>query len=267
MEASDIDLTAPTFDDHPKFWRSPEDLADAFVLAWSLESVERTKIDPWDPYNANVNQALPARFRFDTLGLLIKQWPGDTRVSATHRGRLTCLALVWRLFEQLNKEWCLQSGDFIRYSGALEQATRASYEPGGVFSGLNGNIARCLLADRIQRASSGSVELTQAETWFVTGHEDLLVKGQVANVPFMVGGNYVPVPLTWDELVLSAWTTARVLVQRNSAEYYIAKHTDRTPMLLGVLDDGAEKIAAYQRDAPWQVRGKVWAMTFTSWPE
>lgn len=267
MKAADIDLTAPVFGDHPKSWRSPDDLADAFVLAWSLESVKRAMIDPRDPYSANVNRFLPARFRFDTLGLLIQQVPTDTSASATHRGRLTCLALVWRLFEQLNQEWRLQVGDFGRYSLALAQATRGFHEPGGIFSGLNGNFARGLLSDRIQRASSGSSELTRAETWFATGRQDLLATGLVEGVPFTIGGRSIPVPLTWDEFVLSVWSTARVLVQRNTAEHYIAKYADRTSTLLDMLDDGAEKIAAYQRDAPWQMQGRTWAMKFDSWPE
>lgn len=266
MKASDIDLKAPVFGDHPNSWRSPDDLADAFVLAWSLESVERAKIDLGNPYSASVNLALPPRFRFDTLGLLIQQMPTDTSSSATHRGRLTCLALIWRLFEQLNQEWRLQAGDFGQYSLALAQATRGFHEPGGVFSGLSGDFARCLLSDRIHRASSGSLELTRAETWFVTGRQDLLAAGPVDGVPFTIAGTYIPVPLTWDAFALSVWSTARVLVQRNSAEHYIAKYADRVSMLLDILDDGAERIAAYQREAPWQMQGRTWAMTFDSWP-
>lgn len=266
MRTSDIDLKLRVFEDHPKSWQSPEDLADAFVLAWALEQAERTRIDPGDPYSVHVNQALPGRFRFDTLGLLIQQAPADTSSSGTSRGRLTCLALAWRLFDQLNQEWRLQVGDVDRYSVALAQATRGFHEPGGVFSGLSGDFARCLLSDRIHRASSGSLEITRAETWFVTGHQDLLALGAVASVPFTIAGTSISVPLTWDAFVWSVWSIARVLVRRNSAEFYLAKYADRTPMLLDILDDGAGKIAAHRRDAPWQMHGRTRSMTFDSWP-
>jgi len=241
----DVDFSEEVFPDHPSRWRSPADLADAFVLAWALEERERRRLDPISPYGNYATRSLPAHFRWDTLGLLLRPGLGGAYDAlSTSRGRLTSLCVAWRLFDQLNLQWRLSPGDFGKYSSALAFVTAASYESRGLFQGLNGNVARCLLSDRITRAFAGTPILTESEEWFINGRPGFLEAGPygVRSIPFGVGGQYVTAPLTSTEFTESVWSMVRVLVRLGTPDHYIAELADRSEMLLQILRTGASAV-------------------------
>lgn len=255
----EVNFSVEMFPRHPMGWRSPADLADGFVLAWALEEKERRRLDPMNPYGAYATSQLPHRFRWDTLGQLLRLRPGASDASSTSLGRLTSLCMAWRLFDQLNSQWRLSPGDFDKYSAALAFVTAASYESRALFQGQDGNVARCLLSDRVTRAHGGTSILTESEEWFVNGEPTFLEGGSYGfwSIPFAIGGQYVKVPMTSDEFSNSVWSMARVLVQLNTSDYYIAEFNSRTDMLLRILEKGASHVDRSPDRQGW---------VFQSWP-
>lgn len=167
--------------------------------------------------------------------------------------------MAWRLFDQLNSRWRLFPGDFDKYSAALAFVTAAKYEARALFQGQDGNIARCLLADRVTRAYAGTAVLTESEEWFANGEPTLLDDGSYGfkSIPFAIGGQYVTVPLTSDESSNSVWSMARVLVQLHGPEHYIVEFGHRTKALLRILEKGADLVERSPGRQGW---------VFQSWP-
>ncbi|MDO8119699.1 hypothetical protein Q6346_00050 [Isoptericola sp. b490] len=264
MKAQEVDFRAPVFSDHPDGWRSPADLAEGFLLAWALELRERRRIDAFNPFGAHVLDRLPPMFRYDTLGQLVRLPVGSAAspsADLTRRGRLTTLSIVWALFDELNAQWRLAPGDFAQYAETLSFATGGVDRP-SVFRELSADLAKCLLSDRIQRASQGSDDLTDAERWFVTGDGAVLAADARGYrvIPFVIGGNYVPIIVTDDSFVMSVWSTARVLVESDTPDACIDRYGYRTDVLLEILEEGA--VLAERR---WRLPpAEAWS--FNPWP-
>lgn len=248
------------FVDHPDGWQSPNDLAEGFLLAWALEMQQRQQIDPIAPFANHVRAALPPAFRYDTLGELVRR-PTGRSVSTTARARLTLLCVAWRLFDEMNSEWMLRSGDFVQYGDALSFATGGT-DRHSLFGDLDADLAKCLLSDRIQRAHRGTDDLTQAERWFVTGDRKLLNPDSRGYdvVLFNVGGSYVPIILTGESFASSIWATVRVLVDRSTPATLVARYAHKKGDLLDVLERGA--ILAERR----HLLPPAQAWNFDPWP-
>lgn len=264
MSITGVRFDEKLFVDHPDGWQSPNDLAEGFLLAWALEMQQRQQIDPVAPFANHVRAALPPAFRYDTLGELVRLPTGSgTRpaVSTTALARLTLLCVAWRLFDEMNNEWMLRSGDFVQYGDALSFATGGT-DRHSLFGDLDADLAKCLLSDRIQRAYRGTDDLTQAERWFVTGDPHLLTPDSPGYdiVPFNVGGSYVPIILTGESFASSIWAAARVLVERSTPATVVARYAHRRSDLLDVLERGA--VLAQRR----QLLPPAQAWNFDSWP-
>ncbi|MCC2321179.1 hypothetical protein [Cellulomonas xiejunii] len=262
--AGGVDFDAPVFDEHPDGWQSPADLVEGFLLAWSLEAVERRRINASAPYSAAVTARLPAAMRTDTFGQLVRLpiWaPIDTDDAAVARARLTTMCIAWKLFDQLNSRWQLRVGDFNQYAQKLSFATGETDRP-SVFADLSAAAAKCLLADRITRASLGQGDLTAAERWFATGDKTLLLTNATghAAIPFVIGGSPITLIGTRDLFQLSVWSCARVLADMNSPDLYIEHYRHRTPTLTTILDAGVSRFDQARR------LPTVQALTYDLWP-
>lgn len=234
------------FEEHPEGWRSPEDLAEGFLLAWSLELVARRQLDPRDPFGPGVTSRLPESLRNDTFGQLVRP-PVWAQITSTHasiaRARLTTLCIAWLLFDELNNVWHLEPGDFNQYAQALSLATGGT-DRRSVFRDLSAEAAKCLLSDRIARTSSGATDLTIGETWFVTGDAKLLTDqwGHAA-IPFVVGGSPISLIGENDLFRTSVWSCARVLVDMKSPDFYISKFKHRRSTIETILESGSRRFA------------------------
>lgn len=242
VRIDEVGFESQLFPEHPAGWRSPADLAEGFLVAWSLEVRERRRIAPYDPFASYVFPQLPPAFRFDTFGELVRVTPGApaSAVGDNQRARLTTLLLVWKLFDDLNSSFRLRQGDRTLYANLLSFVTGGT-ERDSVFRDLSADWAKCLLSDRVQRAYEGTDVLTSGEEWFATGDVELVgnhPRGPEA-IPFLIGGNLVPMIPVDDGFVLSAWAAVRVLVERNSEEFYLAKYSHRVPMVIDILERGA----------------------------
>lgn len=263
MRIDDVDFESQLFPGHPAGWRSPADLAEGFLVAWSLEVRERRRIAPYDPFASHVFAQLPPAFRFDTLGELVRVKPG-TPASAVGRNRralLTTLLLAWRVFDDLDSNFRLRQGDQALYANLLSFVTGGT-ERESLFRDLSADWAKCLLADRLQRAYEGTEALTSGEEWFATGDVELVgyhPRGAEA-IPFLIGGNLVPMIPVDDGFVLSAWAAVRVLVEQNSEEFYLAKYNHRVPMVIDLLERGAKRGELRKMLPPAQAWG------FDPWP-
>lgn len=259
MEMGEVDFSLPIFRENPEHWRSAKELADGFLLAWALEVRERRHVDPGNPFGRHVLSLLPPAFRYDTLGQLVRT-PAGLSAGAqglTMPGRLTTLSIVWRLFDQLNGQWQLRAGDYGQLADAMALVT-AGPERRSLFRDLSADMAKCLLADRVQRAYDANDNLTQGEEWFAKGDRQFLIEGQA--IPFVIAGNLIPIYLVDDSFVQSVWAAARVLVELNSPEHYISTLGHQIPTLLDVLERGA--VLAEQR----KLLPPVQAWGFDPWP-
>lgn len=66
------DLTRPFVDGFPDGWNSASDIKEMFLVAGALEIQERRRINPLNPNAQSTHNALPARFRFDSFGELLR---------------------------------------------------------------------------------------------------------------------------------------------------------------------------------------------------
>lgn len=263
MRIDEVDFESHLFPEHPARWQSPADLAEGFLVAWSLEVRERRRIAPYDPFASYVFAQLPPAFRFDTFGELVRVTPGApaSAVGDNQRARLTTLLLVWKLFDDLNSSFQLQRGNRTLYANLVSFVTGGT-ERDSVFRDLNADWAKCLLSDRVQRTFEGTDILTSGEEWFATGDVDLVVshpRGPEA-IPFYIGDNIVPMVPVDDGFVQSVWAAVRVLVERNSEEFYLSKYSHRVPTVIDILERGA-KLGELRKLLP---PAQAWG--FDPWP-
>jgi hypothetical protein len=200
---------------------------------------------------------------FDTFGELVRVTPGAPAsvVGENERARLTTLLLVWKLFDKLNSRFNLRQGDWTQYANALSFVT-GGMERDSVFRDLSADWAKCLLSDRVQRAYEGTDVLTSGEEWFATGDVSLVgnhPRGPEA-IPFLIGGNLVPMIPVDDGFILSAWAAVRVLVEDNSEEFYLSKYGRRVPEVIDILERGA-KLGEQRKLLP-----PAQAWSFDPWP-
>jgi hypothetical protein len=263
VRIDDVDFESQLFPEHPAGWRSPADLAEGFLVAWSLEVRERRRIAPHDPFASYVVAQLPPAFRFDTFGELVRVTPGApaSAVGDNQRARLTTLFLVWRLFDDLNSNFRLRQGDSTLYAKLLSFVTGGT-ERDSVFRDLSADWAKCLLSDRVQHAYEGTDLLTSGEEWFATGDVELVGNhpGGPEAIPFLIAGNVVPMIPLDDGFVLSVWAAVRVLVEQNSEEFYLVKYSHRIPIIIDILERGA-KLGELRKSLP---PAQAWG--FDPWP-
>lgn len=263
MKADEVDFGSTIFHENPEGWQSPRDLAEGYLVAWALELRERRRLAPSEPFAPYVFAQLPPEFRFDTFGELVRVAPGApaSAVGENTRARLVTLDLAWRLFDDLNYDLRLRQGDREQYAEVLSYVTGGT-DRDSLFRDLSADWAKCLVADRVQRAYEGTDILTSGEEWFATGNAHLVgnhPQGSEA-IPFLIGGHMIPMIPLDDGFALSAWAAARVLVERNSEEAYLAHYGHRIPTVLDVLERGA-KLGEQRKTLP-----PAQAWRFDVWP-
>lgn len=259
MQMTDVDLDAPLFDSHPAGWQSPNEIASGFALAWALELRERQRLTPQYPEADWVQEHLPARFRYDTLGQLIRLWPGTD--AATFRNapvvRLTALAGTWTLFDILNREWQIRPDDFHQFAGLLAYVTGDRSRP-SLYGDLRADISKCLLAVRVRRAAQGLEELDLTEQWFVNGDEELTFDDQQGNTSLLFhfdNSTTIPLAIFAHAFPESIWSTARVTVDRLGPENVISENRGRVDSLIELLERGAAAAERAKQEMPrirWQ---------------
>ena len=257
MLMSEVDFTIPSFPENPEGWQTANDLADGFLLAWALEVRERTRIDPSNPFGSHVLKQLPPAFRYDTLGQLIPMPLSAGAQGLTMPGRLTTLCIVWRLFDKFNQQWQLRPRDYVQFGNVLAFVTGGT-DRRSLFGDLSADMAKCLLSDQVSRAHDENQTLSQGEEWFAKGDRQFLIDGEV--IPFMIAGNLIRLYAVPENFVQSVWAAARVLVEKNSPDYYISKSGRQIPTLLDVLERGA--VLAEKR----KLLPPVQAWEFELWP-
>ncbi len=242
MQSSDLDLDSPVFAEHPQGWRSPNQVFDGFLLCWALEMQVRRQIAPENPLQ-DLAERLPSRFMHDSLGGLVGGFhAADARwFSGQAVPRLVAFAAAARVYERFEPHWSPLLHDWGRYSSALAEATGGA-DRLSVFQELHGNVARGLLAARVERAYSGSLELSSAEEWFAKGDEELLRATASGSAPsFLIGGTPVPVPITADELKSSVWSCARVLVRAGDVGEILERYSSQRGQVEDILDRGCQR--------------------------
>lgn len=238
------------------------DLVESFLLAWALEKEERIRIDSSNPMAPHVLHSLPAEFQTDTLGELVRLEPAlSYGRTATQVGRLTTLCIVWTLFDELNSRWRLEPGNFGQFGEALSFATGGT-DRRSLFGDGSADVAKCLLSDRITNRYSDSETLSAAEEWFVNGDPSGLVmaRGGHQSIPFVVGGQSVPIVINQNIFDSSVWSIAQVLVDLNTVETYVERYGHRREAVLELLEKGAV-LAERRRSLP-----PVEAWGFQVWP-
>jgi hypothetical protein len=254
------------FTDHPPGWRSPLDLAEGFLLAWALEKAERLRVDGRNPMAPHVRQSLPPKFRIDTLGELVRLEPARSYGrAATQVGRLTTLCLVWTLFDELDSRWRLEPGNFGQFSEALSFTTGGT-DRRSLFGDGSADVAKCLLSDRITNRYSDRETLTPAEDWFVNGDPSILglSRGGHQSIPFVVGGQSVPVVVNRNICDSSIWCVAQVLIDMGSTAAYIERYGHRKEAVLELLEKGAVLAERRRGLPPGDTQSfRVWP----GWPE
>ena len=262
---AEVDFSSPVFTDHPPGWQTPSDVVAGFTLAWALELKERRRLSPYDPFAEGVRDRLPAEYRFDTLGCLLRLWPGASGADFGRHtlARLTTICGAWQLFELMNRTWRIQPNDFTQFANVLAFVTGGRERP-SLYQGLSANLSKCLIAVRVRRAYSQQDDLDLSEEWFLTGNDDLIFKDARGNDSLLfhfTGLNQVPVGLFAHEFVETVWATARVTVDQLGPDRVIALHSNRLDSLSDLLRRGGEKAAkAEQEMSPIQFR---W---FNHWP-
>ncbi|WP_417512501.1 hypothetical protein [Microbacterium sp.] len=265
MQMTEVALEDPVFSSHPLGWRSPAEVASGFALAWALELVERQRLAPGSPESDWAHELLPPRFRYDTLGQLIRL-PVSANASTYRRNsivRLTALAGTWNLFDILNRSWRIEANNSRQFGDLLAYVTGNTDRP-SLFGGLSADISKCLLAIRVRRGFQGLEELDLAEQWFVTGDEDLTFQDHRDNTALLfhfTATTPIPLALFSHTFTQTIWSSARLTVKQLGPERVIAENKDRVDLLLDLLQRGAANAERARRE----MSRPGW-LEFNHWP-
>ena len=238
---SEVDLMEVIYPEFPAGWNSASDLMEGFLLAAALELRLRNQLSPGNPWAAGLTEHLPPRFRYDTLGQLLRFGPDGNRPHDGERiGRLPLLAIVWQFTDQALHETQhirLDSPGHVGHDAALSK-----------FNGLTlGKYGTALFKAAFHREwFSDDSSLSTVESAFVNGMT--LELGSAGPTP---GRRLHPDGSMYSD---SIWQTGFRLVERRTPEFYIRNLQHRQTTVLEILDRGAALALA----------GKVF--TWPGWP-
>ena len=250
--------------DAPYGWRTSRDIMENFLLAAALEMQARTRVSPARPWAPEAMHALPAAFRYDTLGALLRNGPymeEDLRQGAfssdpamsyayfTHMhaaseriGRLPLLGVVWEFVDlAVERTGYLRSQGQVGLAQALSQLE-------GVNLGKHGVALFMAAFYRKFIGDPAPPYLSPIESAFVDAEGPI---PGFANGGFGAaygGGSLAPSGRMYLD---SLWTTAWQILTLRAPEHYIHAYADRRDSLMDVLERGARIAASSGTDKCW----------------